>query len=258
METRNEKQVAKKQEAGLPSDALFEADAKKGFENVDQESIALPILKLLQNGSAEAQRKHANYVEGADPGMFFNTVTRKLYDGEKGIQVIPCHYRLEYQEWADFGTGSGRPENIFPGNSDILSKTSKDAMGKDRLPNGNYLENTANHFVILMGKSPSTALISMKATQLKVSRKWNSMMMGLRLQGKDGLFTPPTYSHIYKLKTVQQSNDKGTWFGWDVSKVGPITDKGIYEIARGFSTNVAKGAVVTKHGDSEPKGEAPF
>jgi hypothetical protein len=59
METRNEKQVAKRQEAGLPSDALFEADAKKGFENVDQESVALPILKLLQNGSAEAQRKHA-------------------------------------------------------------------------------------------------------------------------------------------------------------------------------------------------------
>jgi len=29
METRNEKQVAKRQEAGLPSDALFEADAKK-------------------------------------------------------------------------------------------------------------------------------------------------------------------------------------------------------------------------------------
>ena len=131
METRNEKQVAKRQEAGLPSDALFEADATKGFENVDAESVALPILKLLQNGSAEAQRKHANYVEGADPGMFFNTVTRKLYDGEKGIQVIPCHYRLEYQEWADFGTGSGRPENIFPGNSDILSKTSYDTFPFD-------------------------------------------------------------------------------------------------------------------------------
>ena len=43
-ETRNEKQVATKQEAGLPSDALFEADARKGFENVDAESVALPIL----------------------------------------------------------------------------------------------------------------------------------------------------------------------------------------------------------------------
>jgi len=39
METSNEKQVAKKQEAGLPSDALFEADATKGFENVDQKVL---------------------------------------------------------------------------------------------------------------------------------------------------------------------------------------------------------------------------
>ena len=49
----------------------------------------------------------------------------------------------------------------------------------------------------------------MKATQLKVSRKWNSMMMGIKMQGKNGLFTPPTYSHIYSLKPVQMSNDKG-------------------------------------------------
>ena len=49
------------------------------------------------------------------------------------------------------------------------------------------------------------------------------MMMGIKLQGKNGLFTPPTYSHIYKLSTVQMSNDKGTWFGWDVSKVGPVS-----------------------------------
>jgi len=83
-------------------------------------------------------------------------------------------------------------------------------------------------------------------------------MMGIKMQGKNGLFTPPTYSHIYKLRTVQQSNDKGTWFGWDVAKVGPISDKGVYEIAKAFSKNVAKGDVQAKHGESEPKNEAPF
>jgi hypothetical protein len=103
----------------------------------------------------------------------------------------------------------------------------------------------------LVGNSPSTALISMKATQLKISRKWNSMMMGIKMQGKNGLFTPPTYSHIYKLKTVQQSNDKGTWFGWDVSKVGPIQDKTVYEIAKQFALRIGKGEVVAKHGTEE-------
>ena len=53
----------------------------------------------------------------------------------------------------------------------------------------------------------------MKSTQLKISRKWNSMMNGLKLKGKDGLYTPASFSHIYKLKTTQMSNDKGTWFG---------------------------------------------
>jgi hypothetical protein len=86
----------------------------------------------------------------------------------------------------------------------------------------------------------------MKSTQLKVSRKWNSMMMGIKMQGKNGLFTPPTYSHIYKLSTVQMSNDKGTWFGWDVSKVGPVTEKNEYEMAKAFALSVGKGEVEAK------------
>jgi len=60
------------------------------------------------------------------------------------------------------------------------------------------------------------------------------------------LFTPPTYSHIYKLKTVQMSNDKGTWFGWDVSQVGPIKDKGIYDIAKNFAEKVGSGEIQAK------------
>jgi hypothetical protein len=189
--------------------------------------------------------------------MIINTVTNELYDGTKGIEVLPVYYKRQQIEWQDRGESKGAPVNIYDAGDDI-PKTTRDKGFKDRLANGNYLENTVSHFVVLLGKTPTTALISMKATQLKISRKWNSMMLGIKMQGKNGLFTPPTYSHIYKLKTVQQSNDKGTWFGWDVSKVGPITDKGIYEIAKGFSNNVAKGAVQAKHGDSEPKSEAPF
>ena len=42
------KQVATKKD-NLPSASLFEADAGKGFEHVKTESLAPPILKLLQN-----------------------------------------------------------------------------------------------------------------------------------------------------------------------------------------------------------------
>ena len=242
LENSNEKQVAVKQEAGLPSDALFEADAKLGFENVDQESLALPILKLLQNGSGEAQKRNPNYVEGAEPGMFFNTVTRKLYDGEKGIQVIPCLYRLEYQEWADFGTGSGRPENIYPASSDILSKTTKDAMGKDRLPNGNYIQKTSQHFVIITdGKSAETALISMYSSQAKVSRKWNSMMMSITKNGKDGPYTPPPFSHYYKISSVENTGKGNQWYGYNIVKVGEVSDANVYKRAKTFYESCRRG-----------------
>ena len=73
----DEKQVAMKG-GTLPSTILFEDDSAAGFENVKTTSLALPILKLLQNGSGEAQRRNQNYVDGAEPGMLLNTVTKKL------------------------------------------------------------------------------------------------------------------------------------------------------------------------------------
>ena len=234
-----ENNVTTKQEGGLPSTALYEGDAHAGFENVKTTSLALPILKLLQNGSGEAQKRNQNYVEGAEPGMLLNTVTKKLYDGAEGIEVIPCHYKLEYQEWADFGTGSGRPENIYDANSDILSKT-KNEMGKDRLENGNYIQTVGQHYVLIReGNSTENALISMSSSQGKISRKWNSMMMSITLDGKNGPYTPPSFSHKYRLTSVLNSGKGNQWYGYNVTKVGPVDDPALYERAKKFYTSLA-------------------
>ena len=248
-------QVAEKKSAGLPAN-MFEDDAAKGLGAIGQEDLALPFLKILGQLSPEVNKRDGKYVEGAEPGMIYNSVSGELYDGVKGIDVIPCFYKLEYIEWKDRGEGLGAPVAIYDSSSDIMSKTTPDANYKDRLPNGNYIEKTASHFVIVSGDSPSTALISMKSTQLKISRKWNSMMSGIKMKGANGMFTPASFSHIYKLKTTQMSNDKGTWFGWEVSKVGPVTDKGLYDQAKSFSDSISKGAVKAKHGEEKPKDQA--
>ncbi len=253
-----EANIAKRENAGALTTTLFEDDANAGSQNISQEDLALPFLKVLGQLSPEINTRDSKYIKGTQPGMILNTVTGEYYDGEKGIQVLPVFYKRQYIEWQDRGESMGAPVAIHEVNSDLLSKVTRDKSNKDRLPNGNYLENTASHFVVLLGKTPTTALISMKATQLKVSRKWNSIMMGIKMQGKNGLFTPPTYSHIYKLKTVQMSNDKGTWFGWDVSKVGPIEDKSVYGIAKNFAERVSKGEIKAKHGTEEPKTDVPY
>jgi hypothetical protein len=248
-------QVAEKKSAGLPTN-MFEDDAAKGLGAIGQEDLALPFLKILGQLSPEVNKRDGKYVEGAEPGMIYNSVSGELYDGVKGIDVIPAFYKLEYIEWKDRGEGLGAPVAIYDSSSDILSKTTPDANYKDRLPNGNYVEKTASHFVIVMGDNPSTALISMKSTQLKISRKWNSMMSGIKMKGANGMFTPASFSHIYRLKTTQMSNDKGTWFGWEVNKVGPVTDKGLYDQAKGFSDSISKGNVKAKHGEDKPKDQA--
>jgi len=240
-------QVATKKEGALQTN-LFEADANQGTQNISQEDLALPFLKILGQLSPEVNKRDGKYVQGAEPGKIINTVTNKLYDE---IEVIPVFYKRQYVEWADRGTSTGAPVAIHNADSDIISQTTRGKDYKDRLANGNYLENTANHYVIYLNDTPQQAMVSMKSTQLKVSRKWNSMMMGIKMQGKNGLFTPPTYSHIYKLKSVQMSNDKGTWFGWDVEKVSPVGDKNIYDMAKSFATSVGKGEVIEKHGTEE-------
>ena len=63
-----------------------------------------------------------------------------------------------------------------------MSKTNRGDDGKDRLENGNYIEETASHFVIRVseGIPQESALMSMKATQRKKSKMWNSMMRSVK------------------------------------------------------------------------------
>ena len=248
-----ETNVQVKSEAQLPAQT-FEQDAGKGLGKLTQEDLALPFLKILGQLSPEVNKRDGKFVKGSEPGMIFNSVSGELYDGTKGISVVPCLYKLEYIEWKDRGEGSGGPVAIHSSASDIMSKTKMDANFKDRLPNGNYIEKTANHFVLITQPTATTALISMKSTQLKISRKWNSMMASIKMKGKNGMFTPASFSHTYQLRTVQQSNDKGTWFGWEVQKIGPVSNTETYQQAKAFAENISKGNVQAKHGEAAPKG----
>ena len=162
----------------------LEQDAGAGFDSMTQDDYALPFLRLLTNTSPEV-----GSLDGAMPGMVLNSVTGELFDGKKGILVVPCAYIRQYIEWAPRGQGSGAPVHIYPATSDILSQTSREpGDNKDYLPNGNYIENSANHYVMVIDQDgvPNPALIVMKSTQLKKSRKWNSMMQSVKMQGKNG------------------------------------------------------------------------
>ena len=169
--------------------ALFGNDLQKGFENMTQEDMALPFVRILGQLSPQVTDGDAKYIESAKPGMIYNTVTSECFDGKKGIKVIPCYYKKDYPEWSDRGDGPGAPVAVHLPNSPIIQTGKRDGS-KIRLPNGNYLEETASYYVLVetKGGAMTPALITMKSTQLNVSKKWNSMMKTIQISdGKGGM-----------------------------------------------------------------------
>ena len=239
-------EVAKKNIGSL---ALFGDDAK-GFDNMTQDDLALPFVRILGQLSPQVTAGDSKYMENAKPGMIYNTVTSELYDGKTGIKVIPCYYKKDYPEWSDRGDGPGAPVAIHLPNSPVIA-TGKREGSKIRLPNGNYLEETASYFVMVETESGgyTPALITMKSTQLNVSKKWNSMMKTTQIpDGKGGFAIPPMQGVVYNLTSTLQKNDKGSWYGWVVTmdRILDQKDKSLYLSARDFRDNVSKGNVQTK------------
>ena len=75
---------------------LIVKNAGKGLQNVSNDDITIPRLAIIQSGSPQRKKKDEKYIEGAEEGMIFNTVTNEVYEK---IEVIPCGYRKTYVEW---------------------------------------------------------------------------------------------------------------------------------------------------------------
>ncbi len=43
-----------------------------------------------------------------------------------------------------------------------------------------------------------------------------------------------------------------------MSKVGPVQDQGVYQVAKSFADKVGKGAIEIKHGSDESKSNTPY
>ena len=187
--------------------SMFEADANQGLGQLGMDDLAIPFLRILSDTSPQIKKRDPLYIEGAESGMIYNTLTKEIFDGDKGVQVIPCSYQRQYIEWQDRGKGTGAPVNIHSGDSNILSKTTRDDQRKDRLTNGNYIEDTANHFCVVKSDNGvwSQALIAMKSTQRKKSKRWNSLMLGLDKDRAHGYFDYLNRVKPEKIKTAAQN-----------------------------------------------------
>jgi len=240
------KNVAKKKEAALPALAsTFEEFDDMGFEQATADSFAIPFLAILQSNSPQVKKTSGAYIEDATEGMLLNTVQNSVRDGEKdGVLVIPCMYRQGFVEWIPRDSGGGFVQEFLPHEA---PKTERDDDNRDVLPNGNELIDTRYHSVLLLNEdgSASPIVIAMTRTQVKKSKRWMSLMQDIRWPKADGsgTYTPPMFSHVYRLTVVPEQKDEYSWWNWNITKEYVVEDGGIVEQAKKFHDAIRAGEV---------------
>jgi hypothetical protein len=213
-------------------------NVQTGFEDMNADDLQLPRLKLLQTMSPELENDDA-----LRAGSVFNSVTGDWWPSDQGVKIVPCVYHKTYVEWAPLNSGTKGPVAVHQ-SKEVMNNT---VYGEDNKyytndNSGNYIEETANYFVLIIGGKGETsqAVVSMKSSQLTPSRNWNSKMKNLKIQNSSGVyFTPPMWSHSYLLKTEKTKNGDKTWYKWKVEVDSMLTVGDHITQARAFSEEMA-------------------
>ena len=241
----------------------FTLDAGKGFEEVTTADIQIPFLRIIQAMSPQINKKDPSYIEGASQGDIFNTVTSKYWDGEEGVVVLPVYYQMKQLEFIPRTQGGGFVGELSADSQEVKTAVRDKDTGLELLTNGNELVRTAQYYVKIVHDENNleNAIIDMKKTQLKKYRLWMSMMTMQRHNG----VALPMYANTYRLKTVEDGNDKGSWNTWSISHENRVPSLEAYNDAKNLHGSISRGelsiapppeeAIITDQSSEE---EIPF
>ena len=241
--------MASKKVAELESSevAVFDDDSLlsggTGLEEASAGDYAIPFLRVLQSMSPQLKKSDGQYIAEAQEGNFFNSVTNKVYDGDTGVLIIPCAYKKKYIEWIPREKGGGFVSDQH--DSAELAKCTKDDSGKFIMENGNQLVETAEYYSLIAEEdsAPEQVLLSLTSSQLRFSRRWNTMLNKATVNTAVGeTVQAPMLAYTYRLTSIPQSNDQYSWMGLSVERAHP-TSMSLAKIAMEFMKAARQGEV---------------
>ena len=242
--TKNE--VAVKTTAQLPAGYDMDELTQDALSNptMDANDVALPFLALLQSNSPEVNPGDSSYIEGSQSSMFMNTVTRDVYDGRtEGLIIVPCHYERKLVEWVDRDKGGGWVAD-YPADHPIQRTTHKNDRGKDVLPNGNFLVETAYQYVLFMDPvtdSWSQAVIGMKSTALKKNRQLNNSIVTNKIPGTEK--QAPRYLFAYVMRTEFERKGENSWWNYTFKRMDEPVSIEVYNAAKAYAKLIQSGVL---------------
>ena len=223
-------------------DKMLEADAGVGLENITTEDMQIPFIRIIQALSPQLQKDDPLYIKGAEQGDIFNTVSQEVYKQDEGVIVVPAFFEKKFLEFQLRSSGGGFVRELAADDKDITMTSREGTI--ELLPNGNELVRTHQHLVIAQSADGTIApsVLDMKKTQLKVSRRWNTLKNSARLPSGALM---PIYGTAWQVTTVLEANDQGKWFNYKLDRINDVTpeiEKMMLE-ARNMYQGVSKGEV---------------
>lgn len=215
----------------------YVTDTGRGSEGVTTDDMSLPRLSIIQDLSPQRKKSEDAYIDGAEEGMIFNTASNTLFPAGN-VVVIPCFFRAEYAVWKDRKKGGGFG-GAFSEEADAERWISEQEDAADWA--ASY---THQHFCIMVHPDHTEqkphledVVVSMSRSQLKPSRKWNTMVQSA---GGD------RFSRAYKLSVIQDKSNKGDFFNWSVKQLGYVPEslfkkaEATYEAVKAGQKDVAR------------------
>ena len=255
--------VAKTKSTEVSTDVLDDIfDTAGDGASFDSSEMQIPFVRILQPMSPQLKKGKAEHIEGASQGDIFNNVTGQYWEGSNGIIVIPCYQTTKYLEFIPREQGGGF-QGELAANDPMVTSAKRDGS-KEVLSNGNELVKSDQHYCLIVEEDGSfqPAVIDMKSSQLKVSRRWKtqSAMQKIKNPKTGQLVTPAVYATMWKLSVTEESNDKGDWFNYQVMKESLVNNRDLLVEAKAFRESIQSGEVKAQPEPVDPVGddEIPF
>lgn len=189
--------------------AYINQGSSRGNENVAGQ-LAIPRIKQLQKMSDEVDKHHPKYIDGAEPGMFINSLSNELLGEE--LYVISINFATEHVVWRTREAGGG-----YIGKCGSMAEAQALVEAQEDGPEKFQITETHSHLMVT--KDPKTGELSMPAifdfanSKLSVSKNWNTQ---IGMKGGD------RFSGLWKVSTVSVENRAGAtylnikidWTGW--------------------------------------------
>ena len=204
-------EIAKATTEQLP--AYMQQGEARGSEAVTTDDLSIPRLDVIQALSPQRKKSDPAYIEGAEEGMLFNSVTQVLYGA--AVTFVPVFFRKEWLVWKDRDSGGGF-NGAFPTKSEGVAEANE--LGDDY-----EAVETAQHFGLIVGDGGTLeeVVISMSRSKMKASRQLNTLA---KMIGGD------RFSSTYEVSAIEVNGEKGDYYSLGIKRL-EFVDEDTYHAA---------------------------